>query len=144
MLHGRRNLPFFGNFEEKASCVDDKTVLFRYTNSLNVFQKFASNPYHNVIRPYQLKNGQNPYCMQTIRTRWHVCLNDSGNVAKSNKEKPKQVNRNEIFDCNASADGAIYSRTMHSAESMDLHGMRQTPDDDAEISHRRDARQRQL
>ena len=26
-LHGRRNLPFFGNLSEKASCVDDKTVL---------------------------------------------------------------------------------------------------------------------
>ena len=27
----RRNLPFFGNLAEKASCVKDKTVLFRYT-----------------------------------------------------------------------------------------------------------------
>ena len=27
VLHGRRNLPFFGNLAEKASCVDDKTVL---------------------------------------------------------------------------------------------------------------------
>ena len=31
VLHGRRNLRFFGNFVEKASCVEDKTVLFRYT-----------------------------------------------------------------------------------------------------------------
>ena len=31
VLHGRRNLTFFGNLAEKASCVDDKTVLFRYT-----------------------------------------------------------------------------------------------------------------
>ena len=33
VLHGRQNLPFFGNLAEKASssCVDDKTVLFRYT-----------------------------------------------------------------------------------------------------------------
>ena len=31
MLHGRRKLPFFGNLAEKATCVDDKTVLFRYT-----------------------------------------------------------------------------------------------------------------
>ena len=34
VLHRRRrNLPFSGNLEEKASCVDDKTVLFRYTYS---------------------------------------------------------------------------------------------------------------
>ena len=34
VLHRRRrNLPFFGNLAEKASCVDDKTVLFRYTYS---------------------------------------------------------------------------------------------------------------
>ena len=31
LLHGRRNLPFFGNLSEIASCVDDKTVLFHYT-----------------------------------------------------------------------------------------------------------------
>ena len=31
VLHGGRNLPFFGNLAEKASCVDDQTVLFRYT-----------------------------------------------------------------------------------------------------------------
>ena len=31
VLHRRRNLPFFSNLAEKASCVDDKTVLFRYT-----------------------------------------------------------------------------------------------------------------
>ena len=28
--YGGRNLPFSGNLAEKASCVDDKTVLFRY------------------------------------------------------------------------------------------------------------------
>ena len=33
VLHRRRNLPFFRNLAEKASCVDDKTVLFRYTYS---------------------------------------------------------------------------------------------------------------
>ena len=37
-FHGRRNLPFFGNLALKASCVDDKTVLFRYTYSQIVFQ----------------------------------------------------------------------------------------------------------
>ena len=73
MLHRRQNLPFFGNLAEKASCVDDKTVLFRYTYSYIVFQSFASNPYHNVIRPYHLKKGQNPYWIRKIRTRWHVC-----------------------------------------------------------------------
>ena len=31
MLHGRFYLPFFRNLAEKASCVDDETVLFRYT-----------------------------------------------------------------------------------------------------------------
>ena len=31
VLHGRQNLRFFGNLAEKASCVEDKTVLFRYT-----------------------------------------------------------------------------------------------------------------
>ena len=38
MPHRRRNLLFFGNLAEKASCVDDKTVLFRYTYSEIVFQ----------------------------------------------------------------------------------------------------------
>ena len=34
VLHRRRrNLPFFGNLAEKDICVDDKTVLFRYTYS---------------------------------------------------------------------------------------------------------------
>ena len=37
VLHGRWNLPFFGNLAEKASCVDDKTVLFRYTLFINCF-----------------------------------------------------------------------------------------------------------
>ena len=79
MLHGRRNLPFFGNLAEKASCVDDKneTVWFRYTYSYIVFPYFASNPYHNVIRPYHLKKGQNPYWIRKIRTRWHVCKWDN-------------------------------------------------------------------
>ena len=49
VLHRRRrNLPFSGNLEEKASCVDDKTVLFRYTLDTD--------------------------WIRTIRTRWHVCL----------------------------------------------------------------------
>ena len=37
MLHGGRNLPFFGNLVEKASCVDNKTVLFCYTLFINCF-----------------------------------------------------------------------------------------------------------
>ena len=37
VLHGGRNLPFFGNLVEKASCVDNKTVLFCYTLFINCF-----------------------------------------------------------------------------------------------------------
>ena len=84
MLHGRRNIPFFGNLAEKACCVDDKTVLFRYTYA-PIHELFFSNlPQIRittyVIRPYHLKKGQHPYWIRTIRTRWHVCVSFISNV----------------------------------------------------------------
>ena len=71
MLHRRRNLLFFGNLAEKASCVDDKTVLFRYTY---IHKLFFSNLSQIRITTYHLKKDQNPYWIRTIRTRWHVCI----------------------------------------------------------------------
>ena len=66
----RRSIIFVGKFSRrKCSCVDDKTC---YTQALQFSPWVAWNPYPNVIRPYHLKKGQNPYWIRTIRTMWHV------------------------------------------------------------------------
>ena len=67
MLQGRRNLPLFGNLEEKASCVDDKTVLFRYVIHKLYFSNLPQIPYQK--RPKSVLDTDNPYqvaCLHTI------------------------------------------------------------------------------
>ena len=67
VLHGRRNLPFFGNLAEKASCVDDKTVLFRYTfiNCFSVICLKSVSQHDTAVssqkRPKSILNTDNPY-----------------------------------------------------------------------------------
>ena len=65
---------------EKCSCVDDKTC---YTQALQFSPWVAWNPYPNVIRPYHLKKGQNPYWIRTIRTMWHVWMPHIPNTCHS-------------------------------------------------------------
>ena len=70
-LHGRRNVPFFGNLAKNASCVDDKTVVSLHILN-NLFFSNLPQIYHYVIRPYHLKKGKNPYWIRTIRTSYQV------------------------------------------------------------------------
>ena len=78
MLHGRRNLPFFGNLADKASCVDDKTVLFRYT-FINCFSVICLKSVSQSDTAVSSQKGQYPYWIRTIRTRWHLCCIYPGN-----------------------------------------------------------------
>ena len=67
MLHRRRNLLFFGNLAEKASCVDDKTVLFRYTLFRNCFSVIClksvsrDTAVSSQKRPKSVFDTDNPY-----------------------------------------------------------------------------------
>ena len=68
MFYGRRNLTFFGNLAEKASCVDDKTVLFRYTKFMNCFSVIClksvsqrDTAVSSPKRPKSVLDTDNPY-----------------------------------------------------------------------------------
>ena len=63
-----RETKFPGNLAEKASCVDDRTVVSLHIPN-NLFSVICLK---SVSLRDHLKNGTNPYWIRTIRTRWHV------------------------------------------------------------------------
>ena len=81
MLHGRRNLPFFRNLVEKASCVEDQTVLFRYTliNCFSVICLKSVSQRDTAVssqkRPKSVMDTDNPYqvaCLNCTISSYYV------------------------------------------------------------------------
>ena len=65
VFHGIQNLLFFGNLAEKASCVNDKIVLFRYTYCFSVIYLKSVSQRDTAVssqkRPKSVLDTDNPY-----------------------------------------------------------------------------------
>ena len=109
----RRSIIFVGKFSRrKCSCVDDNTC---YTHALQFSPWVAWNPYPNVIRPYHLKIGQNPYWIRTIRTMWHVCNIITGQQAL--EVKLDLVNKQQGWHRTIKEDSGLCVWTINSGNS---------------------------
>ena len=72
-LHRRRNLPFFGNLADKASCVDDKTVVsLHILNNNFVFELCSDTAVSSQKRQQSVLDTENPYYIDADRLRCRV------------------------------------------------------------------------
>ena len=120
MLLRRRNIPFFGYLAEKASCVVNKTVLFRYTLFINCFSVIClksvsqrDTPVSSQKRPKSVLDTDNPYqlaCLQTPclmfkyvddSTVFDVCNNSSVPMLQESADIITDWSRNNDMRINA-------------------------------------------
>ena len=100
MLHGKQNLPFLGNLVEKASCIDDKTVLFCYTLFINCFSVIClksvsqrETAVSSQKRPQSAMDTDNPYQVACRGSTAHQGGRDGG---ESGREGGRKEGRREL------------------------------------------------